>query len=205
MPSAATASESGARLAIAATSHVVITGRDCAEHTLLNMTVSSSSFSLLVYTGRRAAISRTGRRLSTSGPRQRLPQLVFHDLAAADDHAQVLAVGREQRDVLERIAVDHQQVGVRARRDAAELALLQHQLGVDGGGLPQELERREDFAANGELAALLHVGRAEQVGAEADLDAGAAHLVQARQRLLVRVLGLLQAHGRKAELLARLD
>jgi len=45
-----------------------------------------------------------------------LAQLVLHDRGASYDHPQMLSIRCEKCNVLQRIAVDHQQVGVRARR-----------------------------------------------------------------------------------------
>ena len=72
-------------------------------------------------------------------------------------------------------------------------------------GLAQEFERREHFATDGGFAALLGVGRAQQVGAETKLYADVTHLVHARQSLLIRVLGLFLARRREAKLPPHLE
>jgi hypothetical protein len=83
------------------------------------------------------------------------------DLAPADDRAQAPAVLRERRNVLRGIAVDDEEIGEGPGRDAADPALEHHELGGDGCGLPQQLDRREDLPAQRELPALSHVGRPE--------------------------------------------
>ncbi len=62
------------------------------------------------------ACTRFGRRRrGDRGVPQATLQLALEQLAGANDRAQRRAVGREQLNVGERIAVDHQQVGERAR------------------------------------------------------------------------------------------
>src|SRR3546814_19189437 len=78
-------------------------------------------------------------------------------------------------------------------------------LGSDGCRLSQNLDWRKYLAADRELAALLNIGLAEEIGAEADLHARGPHMVQAFERGLVRHCDFLLALRRKAELAAQFD
>src|SRR3546814_8182161 len=71
--------------------------------------------------------------------------------------------------------------------------------------LSQNLDWRKYLAADRELAALLNIGLAEEIGAEADLHARGPHMVQAFERGLVRHCDFLLALRRKAELAAQFD
>ena len=53
------------------------------------------------------------------------------ELAGLHDHRQVGALVEEQLELLQRIAVDHDQVGEGAGLDDAELAFLAQDLGAD--------------------------------------------------------------------------
>src|SRR3546814_10276658 len=103
-------------------------------------------------------------------------------LAASHDKIEPAPAFCEQPDVRQRVAVHHQKVGVRAGRDAAEFAVLHQNLGSDGCRLSQNLDWRKYLAADRELAALLNIGLAEEIGAEADLHARGPHMVQAFER-----------------------
>ena len=65
------------------------------------------------------------------------------------------ALVEEELELLEGIAVDHDQVGQRPRRDRAELALLAQDLGADSGGLADDLDRLQHLGAMDELQALV--------------------------------------------------
>src|SRR6185369_4204204 len=82
------------------------------------------------------------------------------------------------------------------------LALQHHHLGGDRSGLAQDFQRREDFAAQREFAALLVIRAAQQVGAEADLDTRVSHEFHAADGLLPGVFGLFLALGSKPQLRA---
>ena len=58
----------------------------------------------------------------------------LHETAALHDHLEVLLRRGEQGDVLERITVDHKQIGVGAQRDDAYQAFQIQQSGSGGGG-----------------------------------------------------------------------
>src|SRR5687768_12554125 len=72
-------------------------------------------------------------------------QFVLYDLAGAHDQIELVAISREQPDILQRIAVDDDQVGMGLGPDAAEPALLHQNLCAHRRGLAQHLERRENF------------------------------------------------------------
>src|SRR5262245_55409610 len=81
----------------------------------------------------------------------------------------------QQAQILERIAIDNQQIRAGTGHQLAELPLTLQDLGVDPGRRADDLTRRLPIpfvVADQELAALLLVQLAKQVGAEADLNAG---------------------------------
>src|SRR6266404_7987230 len=90
---------------------------------------------------------------------------VLVELAGLHDHRQMGALIEEQLELLQRIAVDHDQVGEGAGLDDAELALLAQHLGADGGGLADDLERLQHLGAEHELAALLDLELAQKIAA----------------------------------------
>src|ERR1041384_1774078 len=102
-----------------------------------------------------------------------LVQSVLVELAALHDRAEMFALLLEQAEILQWIAVDHDEVGAGPSLQRADLALLAHDLRADGCRLPDDLDRREHFGAEQELAALFHLQRAEQIGAVADFHARA--------------------------------
>src|SRR5262245_4329805 len=104
---------------------------------------------------------------------RRLPSLqpVLVESAALHDHRKVLALPLQQLQVLQRIAVDDEQVGKGARLQAAELALHAHDLGADRGSRADDLGRRQHLRAERELLRLRHLQLAEQIGAVCDRDA----------------------------------
>src|SRR3546814_16550909 len=121
--------------------------------------------------------------LDDPSPRKRVA--VIHVLSAAQEKVEPASACCEQPDGRQRVAGHHLNVGVRAGRDAAEFAVLHQNLGSDGCRLSQNLDWRKYLAADRELAALLNIGLAEEIGAEADLHARGPTLVQASDRGLV--------------------
>src|SRR5437868_5882752 len=80
---------------------------------------------------------------------------VLHDLAALHYQRHVAPVLDEERDIVQRIAVDRDKVGGKARGDAPETVLLADDLGVDAGRAAQDLERAHDLAAERKLDAFM--------------------------------------------------
>src|SRR5262245_10875415 len=81
----------------------------------------------------------------------------------------------QQLQILERIAVDSQEIGAGTGDQLAQAPLPLEDPGVDPGRRADDLARRFPIpfvVPDQEFAALLLVQLAEQVGAEADLDAG---------------------------------
>ena len=74
----------------------------------------------------------------------------------------------KQLQILERIAVDHEQVGKGARLQAAKLALHAGDLGADRGGGADDLGRRQHLRTQRKLFGLRHLQLAEQIGAVGD-------------------------------------
>ena len=110
------------------------------------------------------------------------------------------ALVEEQLELLERIAVDHDQVGEGAGLDDAELALVAQDLGADGGGLADDLDRLQHLGAEHELAALLDLELAQKVAAVADLHAGLLADLERAQRAVEHDVVLGQHVGGHAEL-----
>src|SRR5471032_2737268 len=98
-------------------------------------------------------------------------QRILMKLAGLHDHRQVAALLEEELELLEGIAVDHDQVGIGTRLDDAELALLAQNLRADDGRLADDLERLQHLGAKHELAALLDLELTQEVTAEAHLHA----------------------------------
>jgi hypothetical protein len=90
---------------------------------------------------------------------------------ALHDDRKVLALSREQFQILERVAVDDEQIGEGARLQAADLALHAGDLGADRGRGADDLGRRQHLRAQRKLLRLRHLQLAEQVGAVGDRDA----------------------------------
>src|SRR6185437_12993713 len=132
-------------------------------------------------------------------------ELVLHELARAHDDPQIAPLGGKQLDVLERVAIDDDQVRERPLFDATELTFVLQEGRVGRGDLAQDLQRREDLPANRELPALLHVCFPEQVRTKADPDARPAHRLHPGECLLVGELRLLLALWRKSEPATVLD
>src|SRR3546814_3752102 len=89
-------------------------------------------------------------RVPTSGG-----QAVLVESAALDDRREVPALALQQGDVIQRVVVDHDQIGPGARLDDAELAGPPHHLGADQGRRADDLQRRYHLGADRELPALL--------------------------------------------------
>src|SRR6185295_6919293 len=89
------------------------------------------------------------------------------------DDRQVLALTGQQFELPDRIAVDDQEVGERAGLHHSEPAGHAHDLGTDDRGLPDDLDRRKNLAAQQELAALIDLQLAEEIAAVAYGHAGA--------------------------------
>ena len=70
----------------------------------------------------------------------------------------------QESDVAERVAVDDDVVGRRARRDDAELIAAVRRLGIDQGRAADDVERRQQRGAQRELTRLVVADRA-QIGA----------------------------------------
>src|SRR5258708_11833056 len=97
-------------------------------------------------------------------------QPVLVKAPALHDDREVSAFFLKQLQVLERIAVDDEQIGERARLQAAELALHADDLGADRGGRTDDLGRRQHLGAKRELVRLRDLQLSEQVGAVGDRD-----------------------------------
>ena len=74
----------------------------------------------------------------------------------------------KQAEVLQRIAVDDDDISEGTRLDAAKFALVTQQFGADGGCRSNDLERRQHFGAEREFLRLLDLQLAEQIGAVGD-------------------------------------
>ena len=126
------------------------------------------------------------------------------ELAGLHDHRQVRALVEEELELLERIAVDHDQVGQRAGCDGAELAVHAQDLRADGRGLADDLDRLQHLGAMDELQALVDLQRAQQVGAVAHLHAGLLADLERAQRAVHHEVVLGQHVRCHAELLGAL-
>src|SRR3546814_9544407 len=73
------------------------------------------------------------------------------EVAVVHDDGQVRAIGGEQFDIAQGIAIDQQQVGERTRRDHAELTLHVQNFGIDRRGGMQDVDRFQDLPAKAEL------------------------------------------------------
>ena len=80
------------------------------------------------------------------------------------------------------------------------LPSLAQDLGADGGGLPDDLDRLQHLGAEDELAALLDLELAQKVGAVADLHAGRLADLERAQRAVEHDVVLGQHVGGHAEL-----
>src|SRR5436305_12570244 len=85
------------------------------------------------------------------------------------DVREMTAIGGEEMDVLQRVAVDDEKICERARFNDTQLTFHLQNLGVDGRGGVQNVKWRENLAAQRELRALPGVVRAQKVCAEPHL------------------------------------
>src|SRR4051812_7820373 len=82
-------------------------------------------------------------------------QHVLMEFAALHNGSEILALLLEQAKVLQRIAIDDDQIGEGAGLQRAELAFLPHDTRANGRRLPDDLDWRENFGAQQEFTALL--------------------------------------------------
>src|SRR3954464_8189218 len=87
------------------------------------------------------------------------------ETAALHDHAEVTALVLKHREVLQRIAVDQDEVGEGAGLERPELAFLAQHLGPDRRRRADDLDWRNRLPAQHELAALINLERAEEIAA----------------------------------------
>ena len=78
----------------------------------------------------------------------------------------------QEPEVVERVAVDHQDVREGALGDHPELALGPHDFGVGSSGRDYDLVRGQHLGADQELARLILLGGAQEVGSQAHAHAG---------------------------------
>src|ERR1700722_14645940 len=86
-------------------------------------------------------------------------QRILVELAGLHDHRQMGALIEEQLELLQRIAVDEDEIGEGARLHDAELALLAQNLDAHEGRLRDDLQRLQDSRAIDEFLALLDLER----------------------------------------------
>src|SRR3989442_3236201 len=112
------------------------------------------------------------------------------DTATFHDQAETVLI-LEDAKVLQRVAGHHEQVGVLARLDAADLVLHPEQLGVDAGRREQDLHRRHHLGLQLQLHGALAHHVAEQVRPRADLAPRAVGVGEALHALLAGEVDLL--------------
>src|SRR5216683_1790122 len=101
------------------------------------------------------------------------PQSIQVEAAALHDRHQGPVRRLEQSDVLERIAVDDEQVGERLRPQAAELALHPQHPRSNQRRRADDFQIRDDLGAEREFTALVDLKRSEQIRPVGHRDAGA--------------------------------
>src|SRR5216684_3741092 len=101
------------------------------------------------------------------------PQAIPVEPAALHDRHQGPVRRLEQSDVLERIAVDDEQVGERLRPQAAELALHPQHPRSNQRRRADDFQIRDDLGAEREFTALVDLKRSEQIRPVGHRDAGA--------------------------------
>src|SRR4030095_3255496 len=144
------------------------------------------------------------------------------DTAALHDELEIVLV-LQRSQISERVALQHDQVGVLAGFHAADPVRHAEQVGVDPGGRQQDLHGLHHLALQLELDGALAGHVPEQVGARADLAAGLVGVGQALERLLagqvdlgdlviadavalaLPVNGFVRHHGRHQERVGGLD
>src|SRR5438477_4341253 len=99
-------------------------------------------------------------------------QAVLVEAAGLQNHRQVLALAGQQFDILDRIAVDDEDIGEGARLHHAELAGHTQNFGAYERGLANDLDRRQNLAAEQEFAALVDLQLAEKIAAVSHWHAG---------------------------------
>src|SRR5215203_3057811 len=90
---------------------------------------------------------------SAPGSRRRSREPVLHDLAALHDQLEV-ALLLEDGHVLQRVAVDHEQVGELASLEGPDLVLHPEELGIGPCGRDEALHRAHDLGFDLQLARL---------------------------------------------------
>src|SRR5216684_6359034 len=101
------------------------------------------------------------------------PQSIQVEASALHDRHQGPVRRLEQSDVLERIAVDDEQVGERLRPQAAELALHPQHPRSNQRRRADDFQIRDDLGAEREFTALVDLKRSEQIRPVGHRDAGA--------------------------------
>src|SRR5580658_7571750 len=77
--------------------------------------------------------------------------------AILHDYQQALSVGRQHRDVFQRVAIHHQQIRRRTFADRSEPAGLAQWLRIHSAGGAQNIDRWQNLRAQRELGRLAHV------------------------------------------------
>src|SRR4051812_25256170 len=122
--------------------------------------------------------------------------------SALHDDGEMRALVLKEAEILQRVAVDDEEVGIGAGGDDAELTLHLQELGVDERRRADDLEGRQDLGADEKLAALMDMHRAEKVGAEPDLDAAGFQVLERAEPGGAHVLQLAETDLGEAELAA---
>jgi hypothetical protein len=117
--------------------------------------------------------------------------------AGLDDGPQVLVWLREDTDVGQRVTVDEQEVGVRARCHDAYLTGQAEQVGGRSGRRSQHVQRRLHLCADAEFVGLVRVHAAEKVRAVGDADSTLRRPFQRRQPGIQYRFDLLPAAARQ--------
>src|SRR5262249_18467130 len=104
------------------------------------------------------------RRLLLAYPNTLL-QPVLVEAPALHDDAEIFALLLQNAEVLERVAVDDEEIGKGTGLEAAELAHLAHDLRPDQRGGADDLDRPLHLRADDELARLLGLQLPQEVGA----------------------------------------
>src|SRR5262245_38267594 len=84
-----------------------------------------------------------------------LVQSVLMELAALHDRAEMFALLLEQAEVLQRVAIDHDEVGIGAGFQRADFPFHAYDTRAGRGRGADDFDRAQHLAANRELAALL--------------------------------------------------
>src|ERR1700722_18131143 len=119
------------------------------------------------------------------------------ELARLHDDGQLSAIFRQHANVLERVAVNDQNIGIVARPNPAEMRLHQD-LGIHRRHRPQDGNCGLYFPPNQKLPRLVRVQMAKKIRPETYLKPRAIHDLQALERLLAHLAELLADPGRQA-------